>query len=64
MSYICNFLVYYTAITYVKGQKSLVYGFGDIMKLRSTFLAWISNYIDRVTDIIKAKLLGDFHLVC
>ena len=26
-------------------------------------LAWLSNYIDKVTDIIQAKLLGDFHMV-
>ena len=32
------------------------------MKLRTTFLMWISNYIDKVTDIIRAKPLGDFHL--
>lgn len=23
---------------------------------------WISNYTDKVTDIIRAKSLGDFHL--
>jgi hypothetical protein len=33
------------------------------MKLCRIFPTWISNYTDKVTDIIKAKLLGDFYLV-
>ena len=40
-----------------------MYVLGVILKLCSIFLAQISNYIDKVTDIIQAKLLGDFHMV-